>query len=69
MASKIVTSNVREWGRTVHANSVASLNRKYKVTYDKWVAKRLIKVKKWLKIFFKLNFKVHMFVKQTDINF
>lgn len=35
MASKIATSNVREWGRTVHANSVASLNRKYKVSYDK----------------------------------
>ena len=31
MASKIVASNVREWGRTVHANSVSHLSRKYKI--------------------------------------
>lgn len=34
ISSKIVSSNLREWGRTVHANSVAHLSRKYKV--DKW---------------------------------
>jgi hypothetical protein len=32
MASKIVASNVREWGRTVHANSVSHLSRKFKIT-------------------------------------
>ena len=31
MASKIVASNVREWGRTVHTNSVSNLSRKFKI--------------------------------------
>ena len=31
IGSNIVRSNLREWGRTVHAHSVSSLNRKYKV--------------------------------------
>lgn len=35
MASKIVTSNVRDWGRVVQSNSVSSLNRKYKVNFEK----------------------------------
>ena len=35
LASKLVGSNVREWGRTVHANSVSHLSRKYKIA-DKW---------------------------------
>ena len=34
IASKIVGSNLREWGRTVHASSVSHLSRKYRV-YDK----------------------------------
>lgn len=32
MASKLVGSHVREWGRTVHSNSVTNLIRKYKVS-------------------------------------
>ena len=35
MGSKLVGSQVREWGRTVHSSSHANLMRKYKV-YDKW---------------------------------
>lgn len=31
MASKIVASNVREWGRTVQSNSVSHLSRKYRI--------------------------------------
>jgi hypothetical protein len=31
VASKIVASNVREWGKTVHVNSTSNLTRKYKI--------------------------------------
>ena len=42
MGSKLVGSQVREWGRTVHSSSHANLMRKYKV-YDKWCDYLLIK--------------------------